>query len=322
MDFRTKIEIEPSLWRITHHHRGIALGSCFAESMTAHLARLKYKIVCNPFGALYNPLSVAACIERMAEGDAYTEAEIMEWQDRWFSTDAHTLMSATDKGTAIERMNSALSIGTEALAGADYVILTLGTDYVYELDGRIVANCHKLPAERFVRRRASIDEMTAALKEVIHKHLSDKQIILTVSPIRHLKDGLTESSLSKAALRIVASNLCELYENVHYFPSYEILVDELRDYRFYAADMIHPSDVAVEYIRECFERCWMEPSECELNLRIERIIKGIEHRPFDTSSDSYDKFVKALLCKIEELASTHPEIDLSAEQKKLQQEAF
>ncbi len=292
MNFRTAIEITPAPWRITHQHIGMAFGSCFAESITQAMSRLKYNISCNPFGALYNPASVAKCIKRIASAQPYSIDELTEWQGRWFSMDAHTLFDASSAEEALARLNDTLDQAHNTLTQSDYIIITLGTNYVYEQNGTIVTNCHKLPAAQFSRRKMELQEMYDTLGEVLNNELKGKQIIITVSPIRHIKDGLTESSLSKAALRIVASQLSE-GRNIHYFPSYEIMTDDLRDYRFYAPDMIHPSEVAVSYIWERFNESWIEPSEQELNRRIERFVKGCEHRPFDTQSEAFLSFINA-----------------------------
>lgn len=322
MDFRTRITIQPSSLRITHHNNIFALGSCFAESMTDMFRQLRYNIVCNPFGTLYNPLSIAKLIKRAAINRTYEQSEMSEWQERWFSTDAHTLLESSDIATATKRMNEALKSAHNALQGADFVIITLGTDFVYERNGEVVANCHKLPAKEFTRRRADIEEMVSVLDEVFAQELAGKQVILTVSPIRHIKDGLTECSLSKASLRIVAARLVEKWENVHYFPSYEIMMDELRDYRFYASDMLHPSEVAVKYIGEQFKEAWLDHSEENLNQRIERLVKGCQHRPFDNTSEQYRRFIDGLYQDFVALKTAYPELDLSQEQIFLSQAGY
>ena len=313
MNFRTTIEITPSPWRITHQHSGMAFGSCFAESITQTLARLKYNITCNPFGALYNPLSIVKCIKRIAEARPYSAEELTEWQGRWFSMDAHTLMDAPSAEEALVRLNETLATAHQALAKADYIIITLGTDYVYEQRGEVVTNCHKLPSSQFTRRKLAIEEMWQALNEVIDKELVNKQIIITVSPIRHIKDGLAESSLSKASLRVVASQLTNK-QCVSYFPSYEIMMDDLRDYRFYAPDMVHPSEVAITYINEHFGQAWLAPAEQELNRRIERFVKGCEHRPFDTSSEAFHTFIKTQKSTLETLKKECPTADFTKEE--------
>ncbi len=322
MDFRTCITIPPSNLRITHRNSILALGSCFAESMTEMLTQMRYNIVCNPFGALYNPLSIVRHIKRVASNSYYSDRDIIEWQGRWFSTDAHTLLESSNMATAIEQMNKALERAHNALESADFVIITLGSDFVYERGGEVVANCHKLPAREFTRRRASIEEMVSALDEVFTQELSGKQIILTVSPIRHLKDGLAECSLSKASLRVVAARLAEKWDNAHYFPSYEIMMDELRDYRFYASDMLHPSEVAIQYIGTRFKEAWLDPKEEVLNQRIERFVKGCQHRPFDNTSEQYRQFTDGLYQDFVALKTAYPELDFSQEKIFLSQAGY
>ena len=314
MQFRTPINISPSSWRISHDKSGFALGSCFSENMSERLARLKYEVACNPFGPIYNPQAMCHAIERIAEGREFCADDLCEWGGRWFSTEAHTLLAADSPDEALSRLNSALRVAHDSLAKADYVILTLGTNCVYELNGRVVANCHRLPAARFTRRGMSVGEVVDMLSQVVKIQLAGKQIVLTVSPIRHLKDGLSENSLSKATLRVAAAEMTARYpQSVSYFPAYEILMDDLRDYRFYAADMAHPSEQAVEYVWQKFSEAWIESSEAELNKRIERLVRACAHRPLDVNSGDYQNFLEHTLEECRVLATQHSEIDFDTE---------
>lgn len=318
MQFRTPIEITPSLWRISHQNVGLALGSCFSEAVACRLTDLRYPILNNPFGALYNPLSIAHCLRRIVEGREFEATELVEWRGRWFSLDAHTLLAADGPDEALSRLNKALREAHQTLCSADYVILTLGTNFVYETEGRVVANCHRLPADRFVQRALSVTETVSALSEVVEL-LGDKRILLSVSPIRHLKDGLAASSLSKAVLRVAADELASRFERVTYFPAYEAVVDDLRDYRFYAPDMTHPSEQAVEYVWRLFEQAWLDPSESELNDRIRRFVRACAHRPLDPQSADYREFVQNTLAECETLSQLLPSADFSSERALLLQ---
>ncbi|MBP3425350.1 MAG: GSCFA domain-containing protein [Rikenellaceae bacterium] len=314
MQFRTPINITPSSWRITHRSGGFAVGSCFAEHISDRLAQLKYHITSNPLGPMYNPHSIARCIERISSGQAFVHEELCEWRGRWFSTEAHTLLAADTAEKALKRLNAALATAHQALTSADYVILTLGTNRVYEQNGRVVANCHRLPAEQFTRRSMGVEEITSVLSEVFERELAGKRIILTVSPIRHLKDGLSENALSKASLRVAAAELAARHaERVSYFPAYEIMMDDLRDYRFYAADMVHPSEQAVNYVWELFGESHLDPSEHELNRRIERLVKACGHRPLDASGAEYHTFLERTAEECRTLATTYPEVDFGRE---------
>lgn len=314
MQFRTPINISPSPWRIAHQNRGFAIGSCFAEHISNRLARLKYNMVSNPFGPMYNPISIACCVERLCSPRAFDREDLCEWRGRWFSTQAHTLLAADTAEEALERLNAAHVVARKALAAADYVILTLGTNRVYEHNGGAVANCHRLPAEQFTCRSIGVEEIVNVLGGLFARELAGKCIILTVSPIRHIKDGLAENSLSKATLRVAADELAARHaEQVSYFPAYEVLMDDLRDYRFYAADMVHPSEQAVDYVWSLFEESSLDPAERELNRRIERLVKACEHRPLDAAAADYQVFLERTAEECRTLAANYPEVDFSRE---------
>ena len=313
MQFRTPLSVLPSSWRISHRSSGFALGSCFSEAMADRLAHLKYNIISNPFGPLYNPSSLALCIRRVAACRQFEMSELCEWRGAWFSTDSHTLMASTSADQTLQQLNSALATAHKALVRADYVILTLGTNRVYEREGRVVANCHRLPAEQFECRSLGVGEIVEELVSVCQNELAGKQIILTVSPIRHLKDGLAESSLGKAVLRVAAAEVAERLPQVCYFPAYEALVDDLRDYRFYAADMVHPSEQAVEYVWGLFAESYLSPTDEPLNQTITRLMRSCQHRPLNPSSPDYREFLQRTIGECQTFVRANPEVDLSAE---------
>ena len=319
MQFRTPLSVSPSPWRISHHSLGFALGSCFSEAMASRLAHLKYNVTSNPFGPLYNPSSLASCIRRVAACRGFEMDELCVWRGVWFSTDSHTLMASPSAEQTLLQLNSALVAAHQALVRADYVILTLGTNRVYEREGRVVANCHRLPAEQFECRSLGVGEIVEELVSVCQNELAGKQIILTVSPIRHLKDGLAENSLSKATLRVAAAEVAERLPQVCYFPAYEALVDDLRDYRFYAADMVHPSEQAVEYVWGLFAGCYLSSADEALNQSIMRLVRSCQHRPLNPSSPECREFLERTIGECRAFASAHPEVDLSAEIEELTQ---
>jgi len=202
----------------------------------------------------------------------------------------------------------------DTLAAADYLLVTFGTAWVYEEGGRVVANCGKRPAHIFTRRRMTVTEIVERFRSLMNGMLAGKQLVLTVSPIRHLKDGAEENSLSKATLRLAIAQIVEEHpEAAHYFPAYELLTDDLRDYRFYARDMAHPSPEAVDYIWEKFAAAALTPAAQGLLPEIERIVRAAEHRPFGPDTAEHAAFRRATLEKARDLAARHPEIDLSAE---------
>lgn len=313
MKFRTEIEVAPFTRKIDHSQHGFSIGSCFAESMAGKLRRYKFLLESNPFGVLYNPFSIADALESLSAGRVWVKNDLSESGGLWFSYAHHGSFSSTTADETLEKINAAASRGAAALAKAGYVIITFGTAWIYELNGAVVANCHKQPAQRFIRRRLSPAEIAARYSSLLDGPLKGKRVIFTVSPVRHLKDGFEENSLSKSILRLAVAELVEKYPDAHYFPAYEIINDDLRDYRFYAADMVHPSDAAVEYVWEKFSGAAFPDETKRLLPLVENIVRAAQHRPFNTSTEEYARFRQTMLRQASELCEKHPELDLSAE---------
>lgn len=313
MRFRTEIEIQPFCYRIGYGEHGLAIGSCFADNISGRMRRLKFPVTANPLGVMYNPVSVAQTIRRFASERPFTMDELSTDGELWYSFAHHGRFADTDPQAALSRMNDALSEGAKALRKATYVIITMGTAWVYERGGAVVANCHKVSAREFVRRRLDVEQITEVLCSLMENELRGKNVILTVSPIRHIKDGLTENSISKAILRVAVEQIAERYANAVYFPAYEIMNDDLRDYRFYAPDMVHPSEVAVDYIWKKF--CGVAIDEVSLKIaeRVGRIMDAVEHRPFNPGSESHSRFLASMLARAENLAAEHLMLDLTQE---------
>ncbi len=313
MIFRTEIKIDPLSVRIGYENRILALGSCFTEHISARLLDLKFKVCSNPTGILFNPYSIARAIEACAEGRPVTDGELHEAGGTVFSYDFHSDFSALDRVSALEKMNAARTTGARALSEADRLLLTFGTAWIYEYEGRVVANCHKQPSARFHRRRLEVGEIVKRFSALMEGPLRGKQIILTVSPVRHLGDGLEENCLSKSVLRLATAILAERYPSIVYFPSFEILNDDLRDYRFYAADMMHPAQQAVEYVWEKFAEAALTPQAQELIPRIESIKKMLAHRPRDPRSEAHRQLLRQCLDRIQSLKSNKA-FDFGAEE--------
>ena len=309
MKFRTEISLQPLAEGIDHSAKIFALGSCFAERVSERLKRAKFSVTTNPFGVLFNPLSIASAIERLADTRAFAVCDIREGKEGFFSFDAHSSLDGKTHTEIFANLNQAVAQGSKALHDADWVILTFGTAWVYERDGRVVANCHKQPAKEFERRRLSVKEIVERYKTLFEGILRDKRVILTVSPVRHLGDGLQENSVSKAILRLAVEELVAKYENAHYFPSYEILIDDLRDYRYYADDLAHPSKMAIDYVWQQFCGAIIcESTRLRLPL-IEQIVTASEHRPLNPESDAHRAFCRKMLSKMEEMS----DVDFSLE---------
>ena len=309
MKFRTEIEIAPLAEGLEYGAKIFALGSCFAENISERLKRAKFSISTNPFGVLFNPFSIANALERLADARTFAVCDITAGKESFFSFDAHSSLDGKSHTEAFGNLNKAVAQGAKLLADADWVILTFGTAWVYEKEGKVVANCHKQPASHFVRRRLSVTEIVERYSRLFEGVLRDKKVILTVSPVRHIGDGLQENSLSKATLRLAVEELVSKYENACYFPSYEILIDDLRDYRYYADDLAHPSKMAVDYVWERFcEAMLADEAKVKMPL-VEQIVAAAEHRPFNPESDAHKTFCRKMLAKAESM----PEIDFSLE---------
>ena len=309
MKFRTEIEVAPLAEGLEYGAKIFALGSCFAENISERLKRAKFSIASNPFGILFNPASIAAAIDRLADARSFAVCDITAGKEGYFSFDAHSSLDGKTHTEAFGNLNKAVAQGAKSLAEADWVILTFGTAWVYEHEGRVVANCHKQPASQFERRRLSVTEIVERYSRLFEGILRDKRVILTVSPVRHIGDGLQENSVSKATLRLAVEELVAKYENAHYFPSYEILIDDLRDYRYYADDLAHPSNMAVDYVWERFCDVVLTDAAKAKLLQVEQIVAAAEHRPFNPESEAHKAFCRKMLAKMESM----PEMDFTLE---------
>lgn len=266
MKLQTIVDIKPSAWKIGYEDKVLSVGSCFSDEIGAQMAQRYLNVTCNPFGTLYHPLSIAQALTMTEVPD------LVEYEGLWHSMAHHGSLSRATKEEAEKAVRDSIETMQKALKEATVVIVTFGTAWVYEKDGEIVGNCHKLPESCFTRRRLSAEEIVAAWKPILSQY-PDKHWLFTVSPIRHIKDGLHENQLSKATLLQAVEQLGDS------FPSYEIMLDELRDYRFYADDLVHPSSLAVNYIWERFVDTYCtNQTKNELVLQHKRW-KHEQHRP-------------------------------------------
>lgn len=321
--FRTAVELPSGTLEITHKSHLLLAGSCFAGNIGNMLAERKFNIEANPFGVLYNPVSISAMLERIAKGEMFTEdsPELFEHNGSWHSILHHSDFSCKTKEELLSTLNSRMVQSHKMANECDIAIITFGTAYVYTLksNNTIVGNCHKLPGNMFERWLLTIEEITGTMSGIIERYRTCNpgiKFLFTVSPIRHMRDGAHDNQKSKATLLLAIDRLMELYpDNVLYFPAYEIVLDELRDYRFYADDMVHPSSVAVEYIWECFGKCYFGDSTQKLNEEIEAVIRATNHRPFDKESDGYRSFLRNLLQKIESIEKKYPYIGFENEKR-------
>jgi hypothetical protein len=321
MQFRTTVKIESLKQKIGHNDSILSLGSCFADNIASRLAAAKFQITASPSGVLFNPESIASAIERYSRAAAPTAEELREGDEGWYSFDFHSSLSHSEREVALARMQQAVEQGAEALAKAKVVIVTFGTAWVYRLkeNGRVVANCHKQHQSLFSREMLNIEEIVERYAPLMEGVLAGKKVIMTVSPIRHLSDGLEANSLSKAILRVAIDKLAERYDNVHYFPSFELLNDDLRDYRFYADDMTHPSAVAIDYIWERFEEYAFSAATTDIIKRLRKIADAVAHRPLNADTEAHRNFCLKMIGEIAAMECVTSGIDFSEEKRHFKQ---
>ncbi len=304
MKFRTPINIKPFTQRIDYSHKILALGSCFADAVGGRLKRAKFCIEVNPTGVLFNPASISMALRRFIDKTYVDVSELREGAQGWFHYDFHSSLSGDTPQEALDNINNAIEVGHKAVRSADWIIVTLGTSWIYRLveSGEVVASCHKQPSVKFVRERMSVDQVVEILEGVLRELIDTKNIILTLSPIRHVADGLAENSLSKATLRVAIDELTMRYpERINYFPSYEIFIDDLRDYRFYGEDMVHPSKVGVDYVWDKF-REGVVSEGCNLLIdKVINIVRATEHIPYNPKSTAHKQFCVSQLRAISTL---------------------
>ncbi|MBR4854178.1 MAG: GSCFA domain-containing protein [Alistipes sp.] len=322
MQFRTYINIKPATEQIDYTKSIFSLGSCFAENIAMRLQRAKFQVASSPTGILFNPESIADILHRLSH---YTDAESAREQiaaemrnaeGRWYNFHFHSAFCDIDREGAIDKMTEAHIAGAKALQSADIVIITFGTAWVYRLkeNGDVVANCHKQPQSKFSKQLLSAEEIAKRYDALLSDGaLAGKRVIFTVSPIRHLADGAEDNSLSKATLRVAIAEIVRNHSNAEYFPSFEIMNDELRDYRFYADDMVHPSPLAIDYIWQRFSEYAFSATTRQLIEQFARISQAAEHRPFNPTSEAHKRFCRQMLSQIEELNMAYPTLDFGKE---------
>ena len=309
--FSTQIDIPHSAVEITYNDRILTLGSCFAENIGTKLQEAFFLTFINPFGVMYNPMSVAQGIRHLLSEKEFTAADLFQSGSLWNSLAHSSTFSAVTADEALQKINSRLQAARYFLHETNVMMITLGTAWVFELveNGKIVSNCHKLPASRFTRRRLSVDEIINEFTEVfglLRNSYPGLKFIFTVSPIRHWKDGAHENTVSKSTFHLAVDALEKQFDFVHYFPAYEIMMDELRDYRFYASDMLHPSDVAVDYIWQRFGDTYFSSETLNLIKELERLRADLNHRPLHPETEEYRLFQLSVEKKKNGLIQDYP----------------
>jgi len=317
MNFRTEVVPLPfsDKNKITYRHRSLAMGSCFAQNVGNKLLEARFSALVNPFGVQYNPLSIAACLQRALDGNAFEKNEVFEYKSLWHSLLHDSSFSGATAAAVLQKINSALEETIQFLQKANFLILSFGTSWVFEQreNGKIVSNCHKLPAENFRPRSLSVEEISdryTVLLQALAKFNPHLQTIFTVSPVRHLKNGAHRNALSKATLLLAVDQIIQRNEKTMYFPAYEILTDELRDYRFFAADMCHPSQQAIDYIWEKFAESFFDSETTEILRRVEHLNAALNHRPLHPESDEYRLFQQKIHQQKSDILAEYPFLQL------------
>ncbi len=316
MKLSTPVNIDSADFNLTHQTSLLLIGSCFSQNIGAQLTKYKFTTTINPSGVIYNPISIANTLNRVLNNEAYTESHLTSANNQWISFDHHGRFSSPNKTECLNNINQELSAANSCLKNKTTLLITFGSAWVYEHPTHgIVANCHKIPAKEFTKRLLTVEEIVEQYTELVSK--IDDNIIFTVSPVRHSKDGLHENNLSKALLHLAIQSIVENNDNCSYFPAYEIVIDELRDYRFYKDDLIHPTDLAINYVWEKFGACYFSEETIELNKAIQKMAAAANHRPFDFNSEAHQKFIQGYVVAIKNIQKDFPFLNFEKELRQL-----
>ena len=317
--FRTEIHVEPAEEKITLSTPLLSIGSCFSDCIGKRFADFKFDILANPYGTVYNPTSIGKLLKYAITSSTPAQSTFVETQGLHANYDFHSSFSQPDCSSLTSRILESIETTRQHLMKTKWLIITLGTAFVYKHkeSNEIVANCHKVPSDRFIKSLLSVDEVLSAFRDllpILSKVNDQIKIILTVSPVRHIKDTLEQNSVSKSILRLAADHLVKAYDQVQYFPSYEIMMDDLRDYRFYKSDMLHPTEDAENYIWEKFGDRYFDDATRSFLQEWTKIRRAINHKPFNVASEGHQSFVKKTLDKLRQFEHI---IDISDEQRRL-----
>ncbi|CAM4085507.1 GSCFA domain-containing protein [Zobellia roscoffensis] len=312
MKLQTQIPLQKAQNQVNYDSRLVLLGSCFSENIGQKFSYFEFRALQNPFGILFHPLAIENLVSRTILGKVYTEEDVFFHNERWQCYDAHSDLSAVSKESLLNALNQGIEQTAKHLEQATHICITLGTAWVYrhlEIDV-VVANCHKVPQKQFSKELLRIEEIIASLNSIMASVQSlnpNAQFIFTVSPVRHIKDGFVENQRSKAHLVAAVHEVISTSTvKADYFPSYEIQMDELRDYRFYKEDMVHPNQLAIDYIWEKFKIVWIAEEAQKTMQQVDAIQKGLSHRPFHPTSEQHLKFLKSLQTKISDMQKQFP----------------
>lgn len=324
ISFKIDVEVQDVNCFLNYNDPLFFMGSCFASGIGRRMHGLKFDTLLNPFGILYHPSAIRHALTRIQAQQLYTPEEFVLHEDRYYSFDHHGSFSSEGEDGLCDHINISLIDANQALCHANFVFITLGSSFVYrhKAQDRLVANCHKIPANNFAKELSSYTEIESDLDTVVQtlaKYNTDMNIVFTVSPVRHVRDGIIENNRSKARLILGIESMMHKYDNCFYFPAYEILNDELRDYRFFAEDMVHPSKVAEDYIFSKFKSSYFSAEAIEKSNAIEQLNKRYNHKALYPESDAHYDFLHDLKKDLEVFMKKNPEIDFSEEYAELEE---
>jgi hypothetical protein len=302
----------------------LLIGSCFTENIGEKLERAKFRVMQNPNGILFNPVSVADALTDYIENKCFTESDLFQLNKGWHSWKHHSRFSGLTPTGSLEKINGSTQAAHQFLKQADFVLITLGSSWVYTLTekaanakiGSVAANNHKAPADWFQRKLMTVEDVLRVLDNVIHRLFlfnSKLQILFTISPVRHLREGVVENNRSKAVLIQAVHHLVDKFEKLYYFPAYELVIDDLRDYRFYAEDLVHPNYQATQYVWEKFLGACTDEKTRKLIDEISTINLAFQHKPFNATSTQHQQFLRTMKEKAESLQKKHPHLDFRKE---------
>ncbi|WP_282038932.1 GSCFA domain-containing protein [Saccharicrinis aurantiacus] len=324
-NFRTEIITQPHNKQIEYDSSVLFIGSCFANNIGSKCEEAKIPCMINPYGTIYNPISVKNTLKFIIDKYQFSEKDLRYENNLWHTFSHHSSFNDSDKEQYLKQVNKNNEDAHQFLKEADFLFITFGTAWVYQFieNNQVVSNCHKYPNKSFNRYILNISEIIDIYKTIITELLvfnPTLNIVFTVSPVRHWKDGAHGNQISKATLLLAIEQLVDTFESCSYFPAYEFIIDDLRDYRFYDKDMIHPNDVAVDYIWEKFESHFLSQAALVYQNEFQKLSKSLNHRPFNINSPQHQDFLRKLLQKLNQLKIKYPNVNISKELSKLKSE--
>lgn len=316
--YRTTFDVDENDFKIGYQEKTLLVGSCFTKHIGQRLIDYKFQALRNPFGVIFNPISLANNLKTLINEKLYKEEQLTSFENNYFNFDFHGSFRNKDKNKCLEKINQQVSDGHAYLSDCNFLFISFGTAWVYKYNetNTIVANCHKLPQNLFSKSLLEIDDIVTKYNELlkeIKKKNPEMHVCFTLSPVKHWKDGAINNQLSKATLLVAIHQIVKENDNCSYFPAYELIIDDLRDYRFYTEDMLHPNKQAISYIWEFFKQSYIDRDAYALMKTIANVRKASEHIPLHTSSDAFKRFVKEQLSIIQGIEVHHKHINMTVE---------